>query len=72
MTALLLSVSVSGCTRSNVSEVSRVDTTSIINNLLVFETKVQYQMGSGMEENTIQCRTRLILQDLSDNDALTH
>jgi hypothetical protein len=50
----LLSVPGSSGIRSEMSEVSSVDSTSIIDNLLGIEAQVHGQMETGMEDNTIQ------------------
>ena len=68
----LSSVSGSSGTRSEMSEVSSVDSTSIIDDLLGIVAQVHDQMEIGMEDNTIQWGKRLIIQDLSEDDALTH
>ena len=68
----LSSVSGSSGTRSEMSEVSSVDSASIIDNLLGIVVQVHDQMEIGMEDNTIQWGKRLIIQDLSEDDALTH
>ena len=68
----LLSVSGSSGTRSEMSEVSSIDSASIIDNLLGIVAQVHDQMETGMEDNTIQWGKRLIIQDLSEDDALTH
>ena len=66
------SVSGSSGTRSEMSEVSSVDSTSIIDDLLAIVAQVHDQMETGMDDNTIQWGKRLIIQDLSEDDALTH
>jgi hypothetical protein len=68
----LLSVSGSSGTRSEMSEVSSLDSTSIIENLLGIVAQMHDQMEIGMEENTIQWGKRFIIQDLSEDDALSH
>ena len=68
----LSSVSGSSGTRSEISEVSSVDSTSIIDDLLGIVAQVHDQMEIGMEDNTIQWGKRLLIQDLSDNHALSH
>ena len=50
----LLSVSGSSGTRSEMSEVSSIDSASIIDNLLGIVAQVHDQMETGMEDNTIQ------------------
>ena len=54
------------------SEVSSIDSASILDNLLGIVAQVHDQMETGMEDNTIQWGKRLIIQDLSEDDALTH
>ena len=54
------------------SEVSSVHSTSIIDDLLGIVVQVHDQMEIGMEDNTIQWGKKLIIQDLSEDDALTH
>ena len=68
----LSSVSCSCGSRSEMSEVSCVDSTSIINVLLGIVAQVHDQMEIGMEDNTIQWGKRLIIQDLSEDHALSH
>ena len=68
----LSSVSGSSGTRTEMSEVSSVDSTSIIDDLLGIVAQVHDQMEIGMEDNTIQWGKKLIIQDLSEDDALTH
>ena len=68
----LLSVSGSSGTRSEMSEVSSVDSTSIIDDLLGIVAQVHNQVETGMDDNTIQWGKRLLIQDLSEDDALTH
>ena len=68
----LLSVSGSSGTRSEISEVSSVDSPFIIDDLLGIVAQVHVQMMTGMEDNTIQWGNRLIIQDLSEDDALSH
>ena len=68
----LLSVSGSSGTTSEMSEVSSVDSTSIIDDLLGIVAQVHDQMEIGMEDNTIQLGKRLLIQDLSEDDALSH
>ena len=65
-------VSGSSSTRSEMSNVSSIDSTSIIDNLLGIVSQVHDQMETGMEDNTIQWRKRLFIQNLSEDDALTH
>jgi hypothetical protein len=57
--------------QSEMSEVSSVDSTSTIDNLLGIVAQVHDQMGTGMEDNTIQYGKRLLIPDLSEDDALT-
>ena len=45
---------------------------SILDNLLGIVAQVHDQMETGMEDDTIQWGKRLIIQDLSEDDALTH
>ena len=54
------------------SEVSSVDSTSIIVVLLRIVAHVHDQMETGIEDNTIQCGNRLLIQDLSEDDTLMH
>ena len=68
----LSSVSGSSGTRSEISEVSSVDSTSIIHDLLGIVAQVHDQIEIGMEDNIIQWGYRLLIQDLSEDDALTH
>ena len=68
----LSSLSGSSGTRSEMSELSSVDSTSIINDLLGILAHVHDQMEAGMEDNTIQLGKRLLIQDLSEDDALSH
>jgi hypothetical protein len=68
----LSSVSGSSGTRSEMSEVNSVDSASIIDNLLGVVAQVHDQTEIGMEDNTIQWGNRLHIQDLSEDDALTH
>ena len=67
-----LSVSGSSGSRSKISEVSSIDSTFIIDDLLGIVAQVHDQMETGMEDNTIQWGKRLLIQDLSEDDALTH
>ena len=68
----LLSVSNSSGSRSEMSEMSSVDSTSIIHDLLRIVAHAHDQMETGMEDNTIQWGKRLLIQDLSEDDALMH
>ena len=68
----LPSVSGFSGTRSEMSEVSSVDSISIIDDPLRFVAQVYDEMEAGMEDNTIQWGKRLIIQDLSEDDALSH
>ena len=68
----MLSVSGSSATRSEMSEMSSVDSTSIIDDLLGIVAQVHDQMEADMEDNTIQQRKRLLIQNLSEDDALMH
>ena len=52
------------------SEVSSVDSTSIIDDLLGIVAQVHDQMEIGMEDKTIQWGKRLLIQDLSKDDRL--
>jgi hypothetical protein len=54
------------------SEVSSVDSTSIIDDLLGIVAQVHDQMETGMEDSTIQWGKRIFNQDLSEDDALSH
>ena len=54
------------------SEVSSVDSTSKIVNLLGIVAQVHNQKETCMEDNTIQWGKSLLIQVLSDDDALTH
>ena len=54
------------------SEVSSVDSTSIIVVLLRIVAHVHDQMETGIEDNTIQWGNRLLIQDLSEDDTLMH
>ena len=66
----LLSLSDSSGSRSEVPEVSSVASTSIIDDLLRFMAHVHDQMGTGMEDSTIQWEKGLLIQDLSEDDVL--
>ena len=66
------SVSGSSGTRSEMSNVSSFDSTSIINELLGTVAQVHDQMETGMEDNTIQWGKWSLIQDLSEDDALIH
>ena len=68
----MLSVSGSSGTRSEMSNASSIDSTSIIDDLLGIVAQVHDQMETGMEDNTIQWGERLLIQDLSEDDALMH
>ena len=57
-------------TRLEMSEVSNIDSTSLIDDLLGIVAQVHDQMEKGMEDNTIQWGKRLLIQDLSKDDAL--
>ena len=59
-------------TRSEMSNVSSIGSTSIIDNLLGIVAQMHDQMETGMEDNTIQRGKRLLIQNLSEDDALTH
>ena len=69
---MMLLVSGSSGTRSEVSNASSIDSTSIIDNLLGIVAQVHDQMETEMEDNTNQWGKRLLIQDLSEDDALTH
>ena len=51
-------------------EVRRVDSTSIIDYLLGIVAQVHNQMKTGTGDSTIQWKKSLLIQDLSQNDAL--
>ena len=68
----LSSVSDSSGSRSEISEVSSVDLTSIIDDILRIVAHAHDQMEPGMEDSTIQWGKRLLIQDLSEDDALMH
>ena len=68
----LLSVSGSSGTRSEMSEVSSIDSASIIDNLLGIVAQVHDQMEIGMGDKTIPWGKRLLIQDLSEDDELSH
>ena len=66
----LLSVSDFSGSRSEMLKVSSVDSTSITDDLLRIMAHLHYQMETGMENSTIQWGEILIIQDLSEKDAL--
>ena len=68
----LLSLSGSSGTRSEMSEVSSVDSTSITDDLCGIVAQVHDQREIGMEDNTIQWGKRLLVQDLSNVEAVPH
>ena len=68
----LLSVSDSSGSRSDMSEMSSVDSTSNIDDLFRIVAHAQNQMETGMEDNTSQWGKGLLIQDLSEDDALIH
>ena len=68
----MLLVSGSSGTRSEMFNVSSIDSTSIIDNLLGIMAQVHDQMETGMEDNTIQWGKRLLIQNLSEDYALMH
>ena len=68
----MLLVSGSSGTRSEMSNASSIDSMSIIDDLLGIVAQVHDQMETGMDDNTIQWGKRLLIQDLSEDDALTH
>ena len=57
----LLSVCGSSGTRFEMSEVSSIDSASIIDNFLEIVAQVHDQMETGMDDNTIQWGKRLII-----------
>ena len=70
--SMMLLVSGSSGTRSEMSNIRSIDSTSIIVDLLGIVALVHDQMETGMEDNTIQWGKRLLIQDLSEDDALMH
>ena len=53
-------------------QMSSVDSTFIIDDLLRIVAHAHDQMETNMEDNTIQWGKRLLIQDLSEYDALMH